>query len=122
MWVTILVLCTPALLTHGTEEYDAEDGLKIAQCHFSSAYKHIEVLYTVCFLLASYVVPLTLVFILYVLMLKRLWFGAVPGGHMSSESVRSKKRVTRMVVVVVVIFAVCWCPIQIILVMRVSTR
>lgn len=51
-------------------------------------------------------------------MLKRLWFGVAPGGRVSAESVKSKKRVTRMVVVVVVIFACCWCPIQIVLVLK----
>ncbi|GFU49609.1 allatostatin-A receptor [Nephila pilipes] len=51
-------------------------------------------------------------------MLKRLWFGVAPGGRISAESLKSKKRVTRMVVIVVVIFAVCWCPIQIVLVLK----
>lgn len=74
-------------------------------------------LFQVCFFLSSFVIPLTLTFILYVLMLKRLWFSG-PGGHRSAESVRSKRRVTRMVIVVVVIFAVCWCPIQIVLVLK----
>lgn len=37
---------------------------------------------------------------------------------MSAESVRSKKRVTRMVVVVVAVFAFCWFPIQTVLVLK----
>lgn len=93
------------------------DGDSYSQCRFNED-DYNKTLYTICFFLSSYVIPLTIVFILYVLMLKRLWFGAVPGGHMSTESVRSKKRVTRMVVIVVVIFAVCWCPIQIVLVLK----
>ncbi|KDQ71582.1 Galanin receptor type 2 [Zootermopsis nevadensis] len=51
-------------------------------------------------------------------MLLRLWHGVAPGGHVSAESRRGKKRVTRMVVVVVAIFAICWFPIQIILVLK----
>jgi allatostatin receptor len=51
-------------------------------------------------------------------MLRRLWFGVGPAGHTSSESVRGKKRVTRLVIIVVAFFAVCWCPIQIILVLK----
>ena len=46
-------------------------------------------------------------------MLLRLWRGVAPGGHVSAESRRGKKRVTRMVVVVVAIFAICWFPIQV---------
>ncbi|KAI1301232.1 Allatostatin-A receptor [Halotydeus destructor] len=116
-WLTILVVCIPAILTHEqTEYYNVLDGTMYKQCRFSDDYSRST--YQVCFFLFAYVIPLIIVFLLYVLMLKRLWFGAVPGGRMSSESVRSKKRVTRMVVVVVVIFAVCWCPIQIVLVLK----
>jgi len=118
-WVTILVLCIPALIAHGETTYQPMEGVNYSQCRFDDA-AYNKTVYHVCFFLSSYVIPIALILILYVLMLKRLWFGAVPGGHMSTESVRSKKRVTRMVVVVVVIFAVCWCPIQIILVLKVS--
>ncbi|GLH06464.1 G-protein coupled receptor moody [Gryllus bimaculatus] len=72
----------------------------------------------VSFFLTSYLVPLVLICGLYLGMLLRLWHGVAPGGHVSAESRRGKKRVTRMVVVVVVIFAVCWCPIQVILVLK----
>jgi hypothetical protein len=51
-------------------------------------------------------------------MLRKLWFGVGPEGHTSAESVRGKKRVTRLVIIVVAFFAVCWCPIQIILVLK----
>jgi hypothetical protein len=51
-------------------------------------------------------------------MLMRLWRGVAPGGRVSAESRRGKKRVTRMVCIVVVIFAVCWCPIQLVLVLK----
>ena len=58
-------------------------------------------------------IPLALICGLYLWLLLRLWRGAAPGGHVSAESRRGKKRVTRMVIVVVAIFAVCWFPIQV---------
>ena len=67
----------------------------------------------IIFFLTSYATPLALICGLYLWLLVRLWRGAAPGGHVSAESRRGKKRVTRMVVVVVVIFAVCWFPIQV---------
>ncbi|XP_049948052.1 allatostatin-A receptor-like [Schistocerca serialis cubense] len=72
----------------------------------------------ISFFLTSYVLPLLLIVSLYLRMLMRLWRAGAPGGHLSAESRRGKKRVTRMVVVVVAIFAVCWCPIQVILVLK----
>ncbi|RWS28189.1 allatostatin-A receptor-like protein [Leptotrombidium deliense] len=116
-WITVLVLCIPALFTYNILTEEREAGQFFDYCLFNfTDYNHG--LFQLCFFISSYVVPLTLAFILYMLMLKRLWFGVVPGGQMSTESVRCKKRVTRLVVVVVVIFAVCWMPIQLVLVLK----
>lgn len=115
MWMTIFVACIPALITHGVF-VDSFASSPYSVCIFLSQYN--QSIFQVCFFLSSYVIPITIILILYMLMLKRLWFGAVPGGHMSVESVRSKRRVTRLVVVVVIIFAFCWCPIQIVLVLK----
>ena len=41
-----------------------------------------------------------------------------PGGQASAESIRNKKRVIKMVLIVIVIFALSWLPIQIVLVLR----
>ena len=70
------------------------------------------------FFVTSYVIPLGTICWLYLIMLRKLWLGVGPAGHTSSESVRGKKRVTRLVIIVVAFFAVCWCPIQIILVLK----
>lgn len=74
--------------------------------------------FQITFFATSYVIPLLLICGLYLCMLMRLWRGVAPGGRVSAESRRGKKRVTRMVVIVVVIFAVCWCPIQLVLVLK----
>lgn len=57
--------------------------------------------FQISFFLSSYIVPLTLISILYVGMLIRLWHNPVPGSKVSTESRRGKKRVTRMIVFVV---------------------
>lgn len=86
-WITILLTCSPALIAHGEQIYDYK-GTHYSQCQFKEEYN--KELYYSIFFLSSYIVPITIVFVLYLLMLNRLWFGAVPGGRMSSESVRSK--------------------------------
>ncbi|XP_054724244.1 allatostatin-A receptor-like [Uloborus diversus] len=117
MWAVIVVACVPALQSHGQVSYTIENT-EFSVCVFLSNEGYSYMAYQICFFLSSYIVPLGLIFVLYMLMLKRLWFGVTPGGRVSAESLRSKKRVTRMVVIVVVIFAVCWCPIQIVLVLK----
>jgi allatostatin receptor len=71
------------------------------------------VLLQIRFFLTAYVVPLLTIVVLYLLMLTRLWRGVAPGGRVSADGRRGRKRVTRMVVVVVAIFAICWAPIQV---------
>ncbi|GFY13897.1 allatostatin-A receptor [Trichonephila clavipes] len=117
MWAVIVLACIPALQSHG-QIYYTYQNIEYSVCMFLSTEGYNYAAYQICFFLSSYIIPLSLIFILYVLMLKRLWFGVAPGGRISAESLKSKKRVTRMVVIVVVIFAVCWCPIQIVLVMK----
>ncbi|KAF8766553.1 allatostatin-A receptor-like [Argiope bruennichi] len=117
MWVVILLSCIPALQSHG-EMFYMFAYTEYSVCVFLATMGYNYAAFQICFFLSSYIIPLGLIFCLYMLMLKRLWFGVAPGGHMSAESVKSKKRVTRMVVVVVVIFAFCWCPIQIVLVLK----
>ncbi|XP_064478875.1 allatostatin-A receptor-like [Ornithodoros turicata] len=112
-WIVILLACVPALFAHGMMTHGRDSG-----CTFRSDLGYNWAAFQICFFLSSYVVPLSLTFVLYVLMLKRLWFGVAPGGRVSADSVRSKKRVTRLVVVVVVVFAVCWCPVQVVLVLK----
>lgn len=113
LWVFILIFCIPTIITHSIVSNNNETS----GCNFLNE-EYNFALYQVTFCLFSYVIPIFLIIVLYILMLKRLWFSGIPGRNMSSESVRSKKKVTRMVVIVVIIFAVCWCPIQIILVLR----
>jgi len=50
-------------------------------------------------------------------MLHRLW-NKTPGGRASAESIKNKKRVIKMVLIVIIIFAICWLPIHSILVLR----
>lgn len=68
--------------------------------------------YQVTFFISSYLLPLTVISGLYVLMIMRLWRQG-SGVRMSKESQRGRKRVTRLVVVVVVAFASLWLPIQV---------
>lgn len=70
-------------------------------------------LFHACFFAFGYVIPLLITCVLYGFLLKRLLYGVVPGGSQRVESIRSKKRVTRMIIIVVVVFAICWLPIHI---------
>lgn len=88
-WISIMMLCAPTIFLH-REHVVEYKGEQLSSCQFDEEFN--SALYHLCFFMFSFVIPLTLIFILYVLMLQRLWFGNVPGGQMSNESVRSKVR------------------------------
>lgn len=117
VWLVILVSCIPALMAHGKYSYYYAFQRQ-SSCVFLQNEGYDQAAFQISFFLTSYVLPLALICVLYLFMLKRLWHGVVPGGHISVESLRGKKRVTRLVIVVVIIFAVCWGPIQTVLVLK----
>lgn len=61
------------------------------------------------FFMISYLVPLLLIGGLYLCMLIRLW----QAPRISADGLRGRKRVTRLVAVVVGVFAFSWAPIQV---------
>ncbi|QQP52788.1 Allatostatin receptor, partial [Caligus rogercresseyi] len=72
----------------------------------------------ISFFVVGFAIPLALISILYLLLLKRLWNPAIGHTNLSKESLRSKKRVTKLVLIVIIVFAVCWAPIQLVLILK----
>ncbi|VDK43835.1 unnamed protein product [Anisakis simplex] len=79
-------------------------------------------LYFFSFNVFGYLLPLGITCVFYYFMLRRLWYTPRPGrgaeGMRASirsrpETVRAKKKITRLVLCVVVIWAFCWLPLNI---------
>nr|ANO39035.1 GCR064 [Schmidtea mediterranea] len=64
------------------------------------------------FFIFAYFLPLLMISLLYGKLLCRLLHGRTSKMAQSNEALKSKKRVTIMVVIVIVAFAACWLPIQ----------
>ena len=78
-------------------------------------------------ILTSLVIPLIAILALYANMLIRLWKGSAalsqgPGptrdSRNSGRGQENKKRVTRMIVAVIIVFTVCWTPLHIVLALK----
>ena len=122
--VWFIILCTniPVLLQFDTKNYTYQGESRTKCVNVKGlTNRQLVVIFYLNFFILGYVVPLSLVCILYGFMLKRLLFGMVPGNQ-SAESIRSKKRVTRMIIIVVILFAICWLPIQIIFMIRMAGK
>lgn len=88
-------------------------GVTMVTCCFKNSNSFLSVAdYQITFFAGSYLFPLMTISGLYLRMITRLWR---QGGdiRMSVESQRGRKRVTRLVVVLVITFALLWLPIQV---------
>lgn len=85
-----MLICSPALFLYHEVQDDYGPGKQqLNQCKFDVSVMSNSA-YQLTFFMLSFVLPIAIIFALYLSMLKRLWFGSFPGGHMSTESVRSK--------------------------------
>ncbi|XP_029039398.1 allatostatin-A receptor-like [Osmia bicornis bicornis] len=112
-WAMIFAISTPALVVHGEfQDVDDSSSENLTACRILPQYNWP--IFQMSFFLLSYLLPLMLICFFYICMLVRLWRGE----RVSAESRRGRRRVTRLVLVVVGVFAFCWCPIQVILVTK----
>lgn len=71
--------------------------------------------YTLLFLVFCYFVPLVTIATLYLFTGVKLWKSAVPGHHsvLAIERIRATRRKpTKMLIGIVIVFALCWLPLQ----------
>lgn len=114
-WILILLIASPTISVHGL--IDSPLGPDQFNCRFlTDHYNPLH--FQITFFITSYLFPLILIFCLYLSLLNKLWFGNKPVGHReSSKMLESKKKVTWLVAGIVVVFALCWCPIQVMLIL-----
>ena len=111
MWAVIIVFCIQTSVTHDVN-YINENA---STCTFKTE-EFSYILYQSSFFLFSFIIPIFVIIILYLLMLKRLWVGG--NGGFVGRNARSKKKVTRMVSLVTLIFTCCWITLQVVLLLK----
>jgi len=76
----------------------------------------IEFWYNVCFMILTYFLPMSIITATYATIARELWgqqaIGAVPTA-VQIETIKSKRRIVKMMMTLVVIFGVCWLPYHI---------
>lgn len=114
-WIIILLIALPTWTMHGL--IDSPLGPEQYNCRFlADQYNPLH--FQITFFITSYLFPLALIFGLYLSLLNKLWFRTKPHGHKESlKMLESKKKVTWLVAGIVVVFALCWCPIQVMLIL-----
>nr|XP_025962182.1 substance-K receptor isoform X5 [Dromaius novaehollandiae] len=79
-------------------------------------WKH-QLTYHIAVIMLIYLLPLMVMFVAYSVIGVTLWSSAVPGNHINrvryEHQVHAKKKFVKTMVVVVIIFAICWLPYHI---------
>ncbi|KAL3887975.1 hypothetical protein ACJMK2_000360 [Sinanodonta woodiana] len=89
-----------------------EEQQMVCEIHFKD-----DTVAPICLFLFSYMLPMILLCGLYGHILKVSLTGKSPSGENNGDHIRlhARKRVTKMVLLVVTVFAVCWMPLQVIM-------
>ncbi|VDN50746.1 unnamed protein product [Dracunculus medinensis] len=114
MWITILLCNLPSLRNIGVLRYEIQDE-QLGTCvdsipiALTNATKVDALIFYMSFNVFAYLLPLGIISIFYILMVKRLW--KKKGDlKISKEAFRIKRRITKLVWLIILTFAICWLP------------
>ncbi|CAK1599028.1 unnamed protein product [Parnassius mnemosyne] len=116
IWISGMLLAIPCLLYSTTKEYRSKGTLKTA-CLLSwpdglPDVSYMDFVYQVLFFVITYAVPMLGMIFFYSAMGRVLW-GSRSIGELTQrqvDSIRSKRKVVKMFILVIVIFGICWLP------------
>ena len=111
-WVYAVAVATPLMVV--TTSHPQTDGsYHCTELNWSSV--DAKVSYHTAFTICTYVIPLVVITVAYLLIAVKLWNRELPG-HQTLESQKKAHQTTKkaitMLVTVVVVFALCWLPFQ----------
>ncbi|KAG5313887.1 TLR2 protein, partial [Acromyrmex insinuator] len=118
IWIIAAILSLPMLLFYTTYTQNFMNGEVRVVCYSDwpntddNGLSYDEYLYNVIFMILTYFLPIGSMTFTYARVGLELW-GSQSIGEATArqlENIRSKRRVVKMMIVVVVIFAVCWLP------------
>uniref|UniRef100_A0A3B4TSU0 Nociceptin receptor n=1 Tax=Seriola dumerili TaxID=41447 RepID=A0A3B4TSU0_SERDU len=110
VWVLASAFGVPAMVMGNVEEEQEHNSVECIVV-LPEPRSHWDPVFGTCVFLFSFLIPVAIISICYSLMVKRLRSVRILSG--SKEKDRNLRRITRMVLVVVAAFVVCWTPIQI---------
>ncbi|CAI9534416.1 unnamed protein product [Staurois parvus] len=108
IWMLSSSVGISAIVLGGTK---ISDGVTECALQFPSPYWYWDTVMKICVFIFAFVIPVFIITICYTLMILRLKSVRLLSG--SREKDRNLRRITRLVLVVVAVFIICWTPIHI---------
>ncbi|KAH7640762.1 hypothetical protein DERF_000423, partial [Dermatophagoides farinae] len=114
IWIASAIFAIPALIFSRTL-HDTSMQRTVCLMVWPDGYpgkSKLDFFYNLLFLVLTYLLPLMTMAIAYTLMARVLWGSKQIGETSQAQAslVRSKQKVVRMLICVVIVFAVCWLP------------
>nr|7XRR_A Chain A, Orexin receptor type 2 [Homo sapiens] len=75
-------------------------------------------MYHICFFLVTYMAPLCLMVLAYLQIFRKLWCRQIPGVAAEIKQIRARRKTARMLMIVLLVFAICYLPISILNVLK----
>ncbi|XP_070543855.1 substance-P receptor-like [Ptychodera flava] len=119
VWIVAVLTLLPFLIYAQTHTYNCPDGQRTT-CILvwpDGQHYNYDFWYHIGRLVITYVIPLTAMAISYTIVGIKLWGSQTPGecSHRHREQLRAKRKVVKMMIFVLLVFAVCWLPLHIFL-------
>ena len=123
IWILSFGLMTPYVLMYQTTEIRPGVYYCLQEwpwappndTDFTETYKVLKSFHISVFVIV-YALPLSITIIIYSLICRKLWLRKIPGNvtdtNLAAEK-RLKRKVTRLLVITCVVFAVCWFPVYV---------
>ncbi|KAM6909928.1 opioid receptor, delta 1b [Xenentodon cancila] len=118
IWMLSSAVGVPVMIAAVTKETDT--GSTACTLRFPKPEWYWDTLTKICVFIFAFVVPVLVITICYGLMILRLRSVRLLSG--SKEKDRNLRRITRMVLVVVAAFIVCWTPIHIFIIIKTTVK
>ncbi|CAH2075319.1 unnamed protein product, partial [Iphiclides podalirius] len=120
IWILALSLAAPMAMSWEVVMEDEIDPVtrmfyKKPFCAPSEFGAHSLAIYRLLLYIFQYIIPLCVITYAYVHMAMKLWGARAPGNAQETRDanqMKNKKRVIKMLVLVVALFALCWLPLQ----------
>ncbi|KAK6492014.1 delta-type opioid receptor-like [Huso huso] len=117
IWILSSAAGIPALILGSTE---TNHGTTECALQFPEPYVYWDTLMKICVFIFAFVVPVLIITVCYTLMILRLKSVRLLSG--SREKDRNLRRITKLVLVVVAVFIICWTPIHIFILVKALTN
>ncbi|XP_034824448.1 substance-K receptor-like [Maniola hyperantus] len=120
IWVLALSLAAPMAISWEVNMVEAQDPVsKLVHekpfCEPTEFGSHSLAIYRLLLYIFQYIIPLCVITFAYAHMAMKLWGARAPGNAQETRDanqMKNKKKVIKMLVLVVALFALCWLPLQ----------